>query len=76
MNVKILDRLVGLVLVGIVLFGVYSWWQGTQRTAEMDGMMGPMMGNMPGMSPVWNLFGALVTGAWFSASTPWLATCS
>lgn len=63
MNVKTLDRLVGLVLVGIVLFGAYSWWQGTRRTIEMDGTMGPMMGNMPGMSPVWYFFGALITAS-------------
>lgn len=63
MNVKTLDRLVALLLVGIVLFGAYSWWQGTRRTVEMDGMMGPMMGSMPGMSPVWYLFGALVTAS-------------
>lgn len=63
MNVKTLDRLVALLLAGIVLFGAYSWWQGTRRTVETDGMMGPMMGNMPGMSPVWHLFGALLTAS-------------
>jgi uncharacterized membrane protein len=59
-TLKTADRLVGLLIMGIILFGSYSWWQATQRLLERDGMMGQMMGTMPGMDPVWYLFGTLI----------------
>jgi uncharacterized membrane protein len=60
-TLKTVDRLVGLLIIGIILFGSYSWWQTTQRALERDGMMmGEMMGTMPGMDPVWYLFGTLI----------------
>lgn len=62
-SVTTLDRLVALLIVGIVLVGGYSWWQATRRTAEMDGMMGPMMGPMSVMGPAMYLFGTLVTAS-------------
>lgn len=57
---KTVDRLVGLLVVGIILFGSYSWWRATRRALARDGMMGQMMGTMPGMDPIWYLFGALI----------------
>jgi uncharacterized membrane protein len=59
-TLKTADRLVGLLIIGIILFGSYSWWQATQRLLERDGMMRQMMGTMPGMDPVWYLFGTLI----------------
>lgn len=59
-TLKMVDRLVGLLIVGIILFGSYSWWRATQRALERDGMMGQMMGTMPGMDPIWYLFGTLI----------------
>jgi uncharacterized membrane protein len=59
-TLKTVDRLVGLLIVGIILFGSYSWWQATQRMLGRDGMMGQMMGTMPGMDPIWYLFGTLI----------------
>lgn len=59
-TLKTADRLVALLIIGIILFGSYSWWQATQRLLERDGMMGQMMGTMPGMDPVWYLFGTLI----------------
>ena len=60
MNVKTTDRLVAFLLAGIALFGVFSWWRATQRVVGMNGMMGQMMGTMPGMDPIWYLFGTLI----------------
>lgn len=59
-TLKIVDRLVGLLVVGIILFGSYSWWRATQRALARNGMMGQMMGTMPGMDPIWYLFGTLI----------------
>ena len=59
-TLKTIDRLVGLLVVGIVLFGSYSWWRATQRILGRNGMMSEMMGTMPGMDPIWYLFGTLV----------------
>lgn len=59
-TLKTVDRLVGLLVVGIILFGSYSWWRATRRALEREGMMGEMMGTMPGMDPVWYLFGTLI----------------
>lgn len=54
------DRLVGLLIVGIVLFGAYSWWRATQRAIGREGMMGEMMGTMPSLDSIWYLFGTLI----------------
>ena len=59
-TLKTVDRLVGLLIVGIILFGSYSWWRATRRVLARDGMMGQMMGTMPGMDPIWYLFGTLI----------------
>ena len=59
-TLKTIDRLVGLLIAGIILFGTYSWWQATQRSSRQNGMMGQMMDSMPGMDPVWYLFGTLI----------------
>ena len=59
-TLKTVDRLVGLLAVGLILFGSYSWWQATQRALARDGMMSQMMGTMPGMDPIWYLFGTLI----------------
>jgi hypothetical protein len=59
-TLKTVDRLVGLLIVGIILFGSYSWWRATRRALARDGMMGQMMGTMPGMDPIWYLFGTLI----------------
>ena len=56
---KTVDRLVGLLIVGIVLFGGDSWWRATQRMRGRNGMMGQTMRAMPGMYPLWYLFGTL-----------------
>lgn len=58
-TLKTVDRLAGLLIVGIILFGSYSWWQATQRALERDGMMG----TMPGMDPIWYLFGTLIAAS-------------
>ena len=59
-TLKTVDRFVGLVVVGIIRLGSYSWWRATQRALARDGMMGQMMGTMPGMDPIWYLFGTLI----------------
>ena len=59
-TLKTVDRLVGLLIVGIILFGSYSWWRATLRALARDGMMSQMMGTMPGMDPIWYLFGTLI----------------
>lgn len=55
-TLKTVDRLIGLFIIGIILFGAYSWWQATRRALARDGMMG----TMPGMDPIWYLFGTLI----------------
>lgn len=62
-TLKTVDRLVGLLVVGIVLFGSYSWWRAAQRARVTGGMMDQMMGTMPGMDPIWYLFGTLVAAS-------------
>lgn len=59
-TLKTVDRLVGLLIVAIILLGGYSWWRATRRALGRHGMMGQMMGTMPGMDPVWYLFGTLI----------------
>ena len=59
-TLKTVDRLVGLLIVGIILLGSYSWWRAAQRRLGRNGMMGEMMGTMPGMNPIWYLFGTLI----------------
>lgn len=59
-TLKTVDRLVSLLIVGVLLLGGYSWWRATRRTLGRHGMMGQMMGTMPGMDPVWYLFGTLI----------------
>lgn len=58
-TLKIVDRLVGLLITGLILLGSYSWWQATQRARGRHGMMNQMMGTMPGTDPIWYLFGTL-----------------
>ena len=55
-TLKTVDRLVGFLIVGIILFGSYSWWRATRRALARD----VMMGMMPGMDPIWYLFGVLI----------------
>lgn len=59
-TLKTVDRLVGLLVVGLLLYGSYGWWRATQRARATDGMMGQMMSVMPGTDPIWYLFGTLV----------------
>lgn len=59
-TLKTIDRLIGLLIVAIVLFGTYNWWQATQRKPAGRGMMSQMMGTMPMMDPIWYLFGTLI----------------
>ena len=62
-TLKTADRLVGLLVVGIILIGSYSWWRATQRADLREGMMERMMGTMPGMDPIWYLFGTLIAAS-------------
>ena len=55
-TLKTVDRLVALLAVVILLFGSYSWWRATRRRLGRNGMMGMM----PGMDPIWYLFGTVV----------------
>lgn len=59
-TLKTVDRLVGLLALGTILFGSYSWWRATQRTLRRNGMTSQMMGPRPGMDPMWYLFGTLI----------------
>ena len=59
-TLKTIDRLIGLLVATIVLFGAYNWWQATQRKLAGRGMMSQMMGTMPVMDPIWYLFGTLI----------------
>ena len=52
-TLKMIDRLVGLLLIGLILLGSFSWWRATRRALGRHGMMGMM----PGMDPIWYLFG-------------------
>lgn len=56
LTLKTVDRVVGLLVVGLVLLGSYSWWRATQRALATNGMMGMM----PGTAPIWYLFGTLI----------------
>ena len=58
-----LDRLVGLLTVGLILFGSYSWWRATRRVRGRSGMMDRMMGTMPGMDPSWYLVGTVTAAS-------------
>ena len=58
-----LDRLVGLLVIGLTLIGSYSWWRATQRVRGRHGMMGQMMSTMPGTDPIWYLFGTLTAAS-------------
>ena len=60
-TLKTVDRLVGLFVIAITLFGSYSWWRTTRRKLGRTGMMGEMMDPMPGMDPTWYLFGTLIS---------------
>ena len=62
-NQRTLDQLVAVLIAGIVLLGAYSWWQATLRARETGGMMRQMMGPMPGMDPIWYLFGTLLVAS-------------
>ena len=52
-TVKTIDRLVIAFVAGIGLFGGYSWLRATRQTRNH-------MMTMPGMDPVWYLFGTLI----------------
>lgn len=54
--IETVDRLVGLLAVGILFFGAYSGWIAFQQMSRRTGMMGMM----PGTNPVWYLFGTIV----------------
>ena len=58
-----LDRLVAVLITGIVLLGIYSWWQATLRARETSGMMRRMMGPMPGTDPIWYPLGTLLVAS-------------
>ena len=58
-TLKTVDRLIGLLVIGLTLIGSYSWWRATRRARGRHGMMDQMMGTMPGMDPIWYLFGTL-----------------
>ena len=58
-----LDRLVAVLITGIILLGIYSWWQATLRARETGGVMRRMMGTMPGTDPIWYLFGTLLVAS-------------
>lgn len=60
-TLKTVDRLVGLLIVGLILIGSYSWWRATRRALSRHSMMDQMMGTMPGMDPIWYLFGTLIS---------------
>ena len=55
LTIKTVDRAVGLLVIGLILIGSYSWWRSMQRSLSMNGMMGMM----PGMASTWYLFGTL-----------------
>lgn len=55
-SIKTVDRLVGLLVVALLFLGGYSGWIAAQQMARRSGMMGMM----PGMNPVWYLFGTLL----------------
>ena len=56
LTLKTVDRAIGLLVIGLILMGSYSWWRSMQRSLAMNGMMGMM----PGMNPIWYLFGTLI----------------
>jgi hypothetical protein len=55
-TVQTVDCFLGTLVVGSILLGSNSWWRATQRASEMVGMMK----TIPGMDPLWYLFGALI----------------
>jgi hypothetical protein len=55
-TVQTVDCFLGALVVGSILLGSNSWWRATQRAREMDGMRM----TIPGMDPLWYLFGTLI----------------
>lgn len=55
-SINTVDRLVGLFVIILVLLGGYSGWLAARQMARRS----RMMGMMPGMNPVWYLFGTLL----------------
>ena len=55
-SIKTVDRLVGLFIIALVFIGGFSGLIATRQMARRSGMMGMM----PGMNPVWYLFGTLL----------------
>lgn len=55
-SIKTVDRLVGLFIITLVFIGRFSGLIATRQMAQRSGMMRMM----PGMNPVWYLFGTLL----------------
>lgn len=53
-TIKTVDRFVIVFVVGVILFGSFAWLRAMRQTRNH------MMGTMPGMDPVWYLFGTLI----------------
>lgn len=58
-SVNTADRLVGGVIIAVLGIGIYSWIRAAFLVQSPTGMMGMM----PGTSPIWYLFGTLVTAS-------------
>lgn len=64
MKQNLADRLVGLLVVGILLSGAFVTWQTYLQRSTASGMGGHMDGSMiavHGTHPLWYLFGTLLT---------------
>lgn len=60
MNRRTADRLVAVVVIGILAVGGFATFRAYWRLRTTGGMMGDMMRTMPGTDPIWYAFGTLI----------------
>lgn len=60
MDRRTADRLVAVLVIGILAVGGYGTLRAYWRLRTTGGMMGEMMRTMPGTDPIWYAFGTLI----------------
>lgn len=60
MDRRTADRLVAVLVIGMLAIGGYATLRAYWRLRTTGGMMGDMMQTMPGTDPIWYMFGTLI----------------